>query len=330
MGDHGSRRRPTHPFRASRGQLVQIIDATGYSGTITFDPTYTPATCAYGYYADTYNAASFLDMYGAGNDYGFCVPAGLFNARNGYLPVFASEANVANDYGKIMIKQTGGCSYGPDSLPLIYDFKLPCQGHDYCYDIRKAGFSGIVGDTDCDNAFWSLMEAHCNNRTLSGDCRLVRDTFYAAVSLPGVVTNADPAAVSIKALHSLKCADVAGSGGADNTPLIQFSCTGNSNQRFKIFPAYLNSGYYEIRPTHVNPAYKCLYRNGNTYIYQYVCQYSSNFRFRIVGSFSQNIYTLRPQSNNSCWDVPYSSPNDSVQISTYTCTETSNQRWIMS
>jgi Ricin-type beta-trefoil lectin domain/Prokaryotic phospholipase A2 len=258
------------------------------------------------------------------------VPAGLFNARNGYLPVYGFETNVANDYGKIVIKQGGGCSASPDT-GFAFDFQVPCKAHDYCYDMRKAGFSGIVGDTDCDNAFYWLMEAHCNNRVLSGDCRITRDAYFYAVTRSWVVTNADPAPVSFKAVHSNKCADVSGSGNTENVPIIQFSCTGNSNQKFKVFPSFLSAGRYEIRPTHVTPFQdRCAYRNANANVYQATCQQTTSFQVRIVGSFSQNIFTVRPQSNSSCWDIPYSSLNDSIQVSTYTCTETSNQRWIVS
>jgi hypothetical protein len=57
-------------FDIERSQLVQVIEADGYRGKIFFDPTYTPNLCSLGYYAETYGATAFLDMYGPSVDYG--------------------------------------------------------------------------------------------------------------------------------------------------------------------------------------------------------------------------------------------------------------------
>lgn len=190
------------------GTLAQFVDATDAVGTVYFDPTYTPYTCTNGYYS-ALSAGQYLDLYSSSVNYGYCVPAGLFNARNGYLPVWAFETNVANDYGLIPVDSAGGCSFSPDT-GWAWDFQVPCKAHDYCYDLRKAGFSGTVSDGECDNDFYWLMEAHCNDRVLAGDCRIIRDRYYAVVSAPGVVTDPDPAAVSVKVQHSLQCADVSG------------------------------------------------------------------------------------------------------------------------
>lgn len=170
--------------------------------------TYAPVSCSYGYYADSWNAYAYLDMWPAPDDYGLCVPSSMFTARDGYLPFWGSEANVENDYGEIVIKQNGNCS--PPALPtgLFLDFELPCKAHDYWYDLRKAGFSGTVSDNDCDGAFFYLMEAHCNDRFFceqlpghSGYLLLRRLTSRSG-------HRSDPAAVSIQALHSGQCADV--------------------------------------------------------------------------------------------------------------------------
>lgn len=41
-------------------------------------------------------------------------------------------------------------TYSPDTGP-FFDFQVPCKAHDYCYDLRKAGFSGTVTDDACDD-----------------------------------------------------------------------------------------------------------------------------------------------------------------------------------
>lgn len=172
---------------------------------MTFDPTYATMTRGNGYSSDQ-GATTYLDIYPAGTDDGYCAPGGIFWARNGYLPVWGFETNVANDYGWIPLRQDGFCSYSPDT-GLAWDFQVPCKAHDYCYDLRKAGFSASATDNACDNAFDSLMEAHCNNRVLIDDCRIVRFTMYSFVSANDVATNPDPAAVTIRPLHSGKCAE---------------------------------------------------------------------------------------------------------------------------
>ena len=93
-----------------------------------------------------------------------------------------------------------------------WDITLPCNAHDYCYDLREAGFSGTVSDAACDNAFYSLMETDFNNRVFGGDCRIIRNA-YTTVESPGVVTDPDPAAVQVKAVHSSKVTIHVPSGG---------------------------------------------------------------------------------------------------------------------
>ena len=284
--------------------------------------------CSNGYFANL-SAGQYLDLYGPTTNYGYCAPAGLFNARIGYQPVFGFDANISNDYGLVPSKQFGNCSPPAVSTGWAWDFTLPCNAHDYCYDLRKAGFSGTVSDSACDNAFYSLMEADCNNRVFGGDCRIIRNAYYTAVALPGVVTDPDPAAVQVKAFHSSKCADVTGSSLADNASIVQYTCTGTSNQRFKFTPSDL-PGYFWIVPSHSG---KCADLNASTNkLAQWGCGAYTEQRFSIQGSFSQNIYTIRSQYHGSswCWDVAGSSTANLVQLAEYSCFETSNQRWILS
>jgi Ricin-type beta-trefoil lectin domain-like len=325
---------PTNRTRRSRFASAVLTLCSLAIGLVVFVPVgpadavgYGAMNCSNGYWANL-SAAQYLDLYNSSTDYGYCAPAGLFNARNGYSPVFATETNVTNDYGKTPVYQNGNCS--PPALPTgpSWDFLLPCQAHDYCYDLRKAGFSGTVSDGGCDNAFYWLMEAHCNDRVLAGTCRTIRDTYYLAVAAPGVVTDPDPAAVSIKALHSSKCADVTGSSFASGAAILQYSCTGTPNQKFKIAPAPNAPGYFLMQPTHSG---KCAdvdqVTNGLT---QYFCGAFQEQRFTIQGSFLQNNFTLRSQLHGGtwCWDVPGSS-TATVQLTEYSCFETSNQRWIL-
>ncbi|WP_280700056.1 RICIN domain-containing protein [Kitasatospora sp. GP82] len=79
-----------------------------------------------------------------------------------------------------------------------------------------------------------------------------------------------------------KCLDVKGRSPADGTPIIQYTCDGGFNQRFRILP--VGDGKYEIRTF----ADKCLDVKGRspadgTPIIQYTCDGGFNQRFTIVG-----------------------------------------------
>jgi hypothetical protein len=287
-----------------------------------------PKSCAGGYWSDL-QAWELLDAIAGGSDWNYCVIEGLFQARNSYLPVYAFETNVANDYGLVAVKPGGDCS--PPGLPTgpNWDFELPCHAHDYCYDARKAGFSATVSDQGCDSEFWYLMEAHCNDRIFKQGCRDVRDIYYLAVSAPGVVTNSDPAPVALRPTHApSKCAEIPNSSTGYLVPIRQYSCFYTANQKFYFQPAG-PPGYFEIRPSHY-PQHCATVTNGGTSLVQTGCTGQSTSIWSLwqqPGNMS--LYSIRSQSStgNKCWDVPYSSTANSVDLMEYWCNGTPNQIW---
>ncbi len=304
-------------YEASGSTLTQIVDARGRTGPFTFDPTYTTLNCA-GYFSDR---DSWFYLNTSPSDGAYCPVMGMFKAANNYTPVWGFETNVANDYGKIIIRQDGGCSNSPDT-GWAWDFQVPCKAHDYCYDLRKASFSGTVSDSDCDSSFYWIMEAHCNNRLFSGDCRIVRNSYFAAVSLPWVVTNPNPQGVNIKSKATGKCVDLEGPSSANGTPIQQWSCVGVANQRWTIWPGS-TPGYFRIQ-TH---------SAGNKYIrvsnvvYQYALAGYSSMEFKIQGALNQDQYSIRSRNKpNECWKVPVSYTNG-VNLIDPTCNDFSNW-WI--
>jgi hypothetical protein len=303
--------------------LRQHIDATGAVAPITFDPTYSFLNCFAGHFSDI-TAYWYLNIHADDADY--CPVMGMFTARTGYRPVFAFETNVANDYGKIIVNQNGGCSFARDT-GASFDFQVPCKAHDYCYDLRKAGFSGTVSDSDCDAWFYWLMEAHCNNRVLINECRSTRDQYFAAVSAPGVVTDPDPASVSISNFNSAQCIDVEGSSTSNNARILQWPCGFTSNQLWKITPADGEPGLFRLKNKHSG---KCL-DTWQTGLTQWSCQYTSQL-VQIRGAFNLNEYTIRSKDSSfsKCVDVPFSSQTAGEQLITYSCFETDNQLWFVS
>lgn len=301
--------------------LRQVVDAANAKAPVLFDPTYSFMSCL-GHFSDL-SAPEYLDMYGPSTDYGVCSVHGLFFARNDYLPVWAFETNVANDYGLIPVKQAGDCSVG-SATGISFDFQLPCRAHDYCYDLRKAGFSGTVTDSGCDSAFLNLMRAHCNNRVFSGDCNTTADIYYLAVRLPNVVTEPDPALVYIQNRANLKCADVEGPSSLNGTPIQQWSCVGVANQIFRVWPAPGAAGLFQVRPVWI--AGKCV-RAAVFNVTQNTCIDSlQSERFRIQGALNQDQYSIRNQLDSfvDCWHVPSNSGTNGTNLIDPVCNDFSN------
>ncbi len=333
--DESGRALPTW-YGVSGSKLLQSVDARGTNGIVFFDPSYSAIVCNAGFWSDL-PGYYLLNIHavnlggGVMDDHPYYCPVfSIFYFRNGYWPVWGYEANIYNDFGVVAVRGDGNCS--PPALPTgwAWDVQVPCNAHDYCYDLRKAGFSGTVGDDECDSLFWWPMEAHCNNRVLAGDCRLVRDTYFA-VSLPFVVTPPDPAAVFVQNTSSGLCMDVAGQGTGNNNPIVQWYCNPSGNQRYKFWPVDGVPGTFQLKPTHTSGM--CVDVNIYTsQLAQWQCNPFAQQRFWISGWNYQNIYTLRSQYNsyNWCLDVPQSSSVPGLQLQEYYCYQTQNQRWVLS
>lgn len=289
----------------SRGSaLIQVIDAGDRLGPITFDPTYSTINCEA--YASNDDARAYLNI--APGDQRICAPTGMFFATNGYTPVFGFETNVDNDYGRVALRQDGGCSYSPDT-GWAWDFQVPCKAHDYCYDLRKAGFSGTVSDSACDSAFYDIMEAHCNNRVFSGDCRIARDIAYVAVSAPPVVTNANPGVVFAVNMQSGKCMDIEGPSTGTGASIQQWTCADVSQQKWRIWPQPGYPGLFKIVSEHSD---KCVAASPiYNIVVQQSCTTESFKRIRIRGALNGNQYSLRDgqSSYNNCIAAPSSNLN---------------------
>ncbi len=194
---------------------------------------------------------------------------------------------------------------------------------DLAHDLRVAGFSGTVSDEDCDNLFYYLMEAHCNDRAflIRTDCRLMRDAAFLAVSTPGVVSDPSPGLVEIRNVATGRCTDVEGPSTANNAPLHQWQCVGVSNQRFRIHPAPGSPGRFQIRAEHSG---KCARAFSTVKQYDCVNGWNSE-RFRIQGALNQNKYSLRGAGDwyVSCWQVPGGFSNG-TDLAHPTCNDNSN------
>lgn len=303
-------------FEASGSQLRQIVDATDALPPIIFDPTYSFLNCAA--YFSNLSAYWYLNL--NSDDTAYCPILGMLDAYRGYRPVFGFETNVAREYGLVIARQDGSCSFPASNTGPSWDFELPCQAHDYCYDLRGAGFSGTISDADCDNRFLDLMNAHCKHRVLSGLCYDIAYEYWLGVRLPWVVTNPDPGPVQFRNLNSLLCMDVYAFATSDNSPVVQWGCNGFENQQWHVTPA--GGGAFRLEVQH---SLKCADTFGGV-IAQWSCISSSQV-VEIRGAFNTDVFTVRRLGN--CFDVPASSKSWGVQLISYPCFETGNQLWFI-
>lgn len=314
-------------FEVQDDVLVQRVDTRDASGSVLFDPVFTSIACTH--QRAELNAFDALNL--AQYDYPvYCPPVAMFWAANGWLPMWGYEANIANDYGKVLTQFPGGDACSPPGIEtsVSYDFEVPCRMHDYCYALRKAGLSGTISDDDCDSAFAYVMEAHCNDRVfpLNADCRFNRELYYRAVRLPSVVTNANPGLITLRNINSLLCADVPGSSTSYGTVLIQWTCNSTPNQKFRIRPAQGQPGYFEIQASHSG---LCAFFS-SAGVAEWPCGSSNPAgQFWIWSYNDSDLWTLRPRDGFSlrCWDVPGSSKLPGAQIGLWGCANTPNQLW---
>ena len=191
-------------------------------------------------YAADQGASFYLNL--GKSDFGNCPVLGIFHAVRNYDPRLVTNTALYNKYGFVAVRQDGDCSGAADS-GVFFDFLIPCQSHDYCYDLRRAGFSNTVSDTDCDNIFLDMMQAdcdirsprhmrYCSNRAFA--YHLVVKTPIAGTADPG------PGLVQLRNVNTNLCMTVPDNRKDNDVQLIQGNCEGAKNQIFRMH-SLLNS-----------------------------------------------------------------------------------------
>jgi hypothetical protein len=306
-------------YESDGSALVQVVDARSATLPVRFDPTYSAISCED--HIQFSGAFDYLDL--DDDDSLVCPIWGIFDARLDYRPVMAYEANVDNDHGLVAVKEFGGCSPPAPDTGIAFDFQLPCRAHDYCYDLRKAGFSGVISDDDCDFAFYDLMLSHCDDRVLSLDCEVVADSYHVAVSLPGVVTDPDPALIEIVNLQSGSCMDVEGPSWSNGAPIQQWECVDVDNQHFRAIPSDDNVFAFLIQADHSS---KCIEADlVGEVLTQQTCDPNEPLQnFYFVSMVGTDTYTFRDDSSNwqNC-SKPPGTPGDGDDLVHPYCDDTS-------
>jgi hypothetical protein len=284
-------------------------------------------------------------MFAANNNVYNCPPMEWFVAAVGYAPVTAFEANVGDNYGHVMVTPLGApgadeCSPPGTESGWSWDFWTPCQAHDYCYDMYRAGFEVTVTKGSCDVAFWYLMEANCNNRPddfpffEGSNCASVRDTYYAAVVEFGTVVG-NPPVLRMRAVHSSKCLDVPNASPAFNIALIQYTCNGSIAQMFRMWQ--FSNGNASFRLGWQGASDRCVgvVPTFGWPVAQLSCWSTSANRVTFYIDevpLRSNKYILRAvetAGSNWCVSVPGSSQLNGENLIEWPCTPTPNQHWYL-
>jgi chitinase len=135
---------------------------------------------------------------------------------------------------------------------------------------------------------------------------------------------------TMTAVHSGKCAEVAGASLSDGANIQQWTCSSTKvHQRWKISSA-VTSGYYRIQNANSN---KCLDVAGRSTldgakIHQWGCHTGDNQQWQLRYYRGGGYYEARPKhASGKCMDVKGISLSDGALIHQWTCRSVNQQRW---
>ena len=255
-------------------------------------------------------------------------------------PVGAENPEV-DPYGLVTMKivpYSDQCSHPfAKSVANSYDRRLPCQAHDYCYDLIRFAVAPGLSEDNCDDRFHDLMNSDCadRGRVFKEDCRDTADEWARGVRWNNISRDIKPGVIIIQNAETGMCVDVEGGSKENNTPLVQWPCKDKNGQiskhrQFRFFPHWLQ-GTFRIQPQH---------RIGNCVLVTHsnsVVIHSSNFVLSstptpscnnnsslfVLVSAGQGLYTIRssdysPDSSGRCW-IPETSDQGSRLINSSPC-----------
>lgn len=283
------------------------------------------------------------------NQYGNCPVMGLFHAVRNYTPKLTYNHAVHSKYGLVSTREDGECSNVDSSGP-SFDFLVPCQSHDYCYDLRRAGFSETVTDSDCDVIFAKMMDADCElrpdgQRTVCIATSL-RYSHFVKTDLLGAAYK-KPGLIQLRNVRTNLCITVPNYSKNDGVRVIQQECRGNDNQIFRMHPlseSQIGEVYFTIRPEHsqeswsrTNPSKKrCLKlhtRNltllSSVHVVQGDCGITAKdtMKFRLSSVSGNNIYHINTNKTQCLRPNFVSSDSNITSVSCFIVGNDSLSQW---
>jgi hypothetical protein len=134
------------------------------------------------------------------------------------------------------------------------------------------------------------------------------------------------------AIHSLKCVDVANASVAHAAPVVQATCWGGGNQKWKFRD--VGGGYYEIVVQHSSKCLDVAYASLDhaAPVVQGDCWGGTNQHWRLneVGSANgEAYYQILAQHSGKCLDVAFASLKHAAPIIQGNCWGGANQHFIL-
>jgi chitinase len=132
---------------------------------------------------------------------------------------------------------------------------------------------------------------------------------------------------TLQAVHSGKCAEVAGSSLSDGAGVQQWSCSSTKlSQRWKVTD--LGNGYARVTNANSN---KCLDVYGastadGAKIQQWSCNTGYNQQWKVL-YIRDGYYELKPRHSGKCMDVKGISTSDGGPIHQWVCRDVAQQHW---
>ncbi|MGR6921888.1 RICIN domain-containing protein [[Actinomadura] parvosata] len=127
--------------------------------------------------------------------------------------------------------------------------------------------------------------------------------------------------------NSGKCADVLQASTANAAEIVQYTCTGATNQQWQLRD--LGNGYHNIVAQHSG---KCLDVNNastanNAPVIQYTCGTGTNQQWQLRPVSGTSYVEIVARHSGKCLDVSGQSTADGARLQQYTCWGGANQHW---
>lgn len=141
----------------------------------------------------------------------------------------------------------------------------------------------------------------------------------------------------IKSVNSQRCLDVTGASNEDGVKVIQWACSNDDNQSWRLTP--IGNGAYQVESKHSSNPKKCLDVNGaskkeGANVIQYRCNGGGNqkwliipYRYKDSNGNITNGNTFVAQHSQKCMDVSGAASHSGADIIQYTCKGSANQTW---
>ncbi len=233
-------------------------------------------------------------------------------------------------YGLVTMKivpYSDQCSHPfAGSVANSYDRRLPCQAHDYCYDLIRFAVAPGLSKGDCDDRFHDLMNSDCADRgRFRNQCQNTAGEWRFGVRFNNLSNDIIPGVIIIQNAETGMCVNVEGGSKENNTPLAQWPCKDKNGQiskhwQFRFFPHWLQ-GTFRIQPEHTLSINNCVVVPNNKGVVLSTpdfCRHTTSSLFRLV-SAGEGLYTIRQlESPDRCW-IPETSDQGSRLINSSPC-----------